>query len=299
MTEPQYDIAIICDGDSSYGYGHIRRSQTIFQHLAEQHINAAIFALSDTGKSLLKPSSKTLPDAKVYLIDTPYAIDELTNALLAKNCQIVGLDYQGKVALSFAIYTFIHPQQNISAPYSSGFEYCIIRQEFKKLSRQEARSNKHVLVTIGGADINNQGIEISNYLRQLGAEVQLVLGPLADTEQGKAIDTNVTVIRSPENFPELLNSCDWLVCNGGGTLFEARFLRKPSFVIPQTDAEYRVAQALATKNELLGLGIEALMQQSELFTVAQLQTTKDSCIDGLGVTRIQDKLLEFLCQKNG
>ena len=295
MTKVTYDIVIICDGDSQYGFGHIRRSQTLFHDLKQNINDVALYGLSADARERLVGGSDYLPKAKVYLLDLPYATDQLANRLL-NQAYVVGLDYQGDAPLSHGIYTFIHPNQRTIEPKSSGFSYCIIRPEFKALKPVTKGSN-NVLVTIGGADINNQSVAISNHLQQLGAKVSLVLGPFA-SEEDLNVHTDIRLFKNPTHFPSLLNDSDWVVCNGGGTLFESRFLGKPCYVIPQTDAELRVANALAEKNELIGVGYTNLLSRRCLFPPDEFKTAP-SCIDGLGSQRIQQILMDFLCLKNG
>lgn len=299
MISTFFDIAIICDGDERYGYGHVRRSQTLYQYFQQEKLTVAIQALSDKGNDLLDNGVTELVNAKIYLIDTPYPVDEMVTSLLQSNSIVVGLDYRGNAKLSHGIYTFIHPQQYTVMSKSSGFEYCIVREEFKLLTRQNVKCGNEVLVAIGGADINNQSVNIANHLHDIGAKVTLVLGPLTDSEQPELLNPNVKVVKKPANFAELLNQSDWVVCNGGGTLFESRFLGKPCYVIPQTEAEQRVAEALAEKGEILGVGLESLTTQTNLYSIETLMNYQVSCIDGLGTKRILQILLDVLCLRNG
>lgn len=298
MISTEYDIAIICDGDEKYGYGHIRRSQTLYQDFQQGKLKVAIHALSEKGKGLLGEEARELVSAKVYLVDTPYPIDEIVTSLQLSG-KVVGLDYRGTAELSHGIYTFIHPEQHVQSTHSSGFEYCIIRQDFKRLDRQSVNGNEEVLVAIGGADVNNQSVSIANHLHTIGAKVSLVLGPLTSSEQQAQLNPEVKVVRNPANFAQLINQSDWVVCNGGGTLFESRFLGKPCYVVPQTDAEQRVAKTLSENGEILGLGFEHLKSQTALFDIETLRSYQTSCIDGLGTSKILQILMEVLCQKNG
>lgn len=84
-----------------------------------------------------------------------------------------------------------------------------------------------------------------------------------------------------------MQQSDWVVTNGGGCLFEAVFLGKAAYVLPQTEAELRVASCFYEKGAILGIGINGIRD----FNDDEIDQVHRNClglVDGNGARRISE-----------
>jgi spore coat polysaccharide biosynthesis predicted glycosyltransferase SpsG len=143
---------------------------------------------------------------------------------------------------------------------------------------------------LGGGDILGQSFEAAVILANQGYDVTLIKGPLAKIDKAKC---NFSILVNPTDFPEILNSCDWAVTNGGGCFFEALYLGKPVFVLPQTEMELKIVSYAKQFNTILGMGIENLSNINHTkFETVSYNGMK--LIDGKGLSRISSIIKELL-----
>ena len=87
-------------------------------------------------------------------------------------------------------------------------------------------------------------------------------------------------------------SCDWAITNGGMTLLELMSLAKPVWVIPQTQAENRLANKLLKAKAILGIGekilIPSISQKKIIAKAASL------IIDKKGMERILNEVIYLI-----
>jgi len=277
------NIEIICDGNKKTGLGHIKRSITLFNELKKQKFNIRISGISDDSKLFL-PKCKEFdnkPDCIIY--DLP-STSQCKKIKFNKQQLIIALDYFGALIPDFNIVIFPHHKPNASRQVFIGFEYILIREEIRLLKNKPIKKldiNK-VLVIFGGSDILNQGPHVACQLADLGMQVTLVQGPLANNIRK---DSGYEVIINPDNLPELIRDSGWLVTNGGGCLFEAIYLEKAALVIPQTSAERRIAEYALDQSSILGIG-EDKIRKFNFEEIEHVQQRASKVIDGNGYRRI-------------
>ena len=282
-------IHIYCDGGGSNGYGHIRRSLTLSYRLKQDGFDVSIIGLSAESRKLLPETifQNDVPQAVVLDCPEGAGIDVMKRAN-QKSLLTVGLDWFSNETLPL-INISIFPHYPIQSLHKSfvGFEYILIRPEIqyaknKNLTNQEGG---YVFVSIGGADVLNQGGVIANKLTAFGYSAMLIHGPLHDDYEGETYNSNVQIMKDPINFSELMAKSKFVVSNGGGCLFEALHLGKAVFAIPQTPFEQKIVECIRSLGGVLGYGKDDLRFYSE-FEINKVGVVGEKIIDGSGDRRI-------------
>lgn len=276
-------IEIVCDGNAQLGYGHIRRALTLARRLEQDGMNVRLVALSEGAQRLLPAGDKPSGDAQVVVFDAPTGIDECMQRAQAAGQTTVALDWFGDIVPDVNIAVFPHGEVRAARQKFAGFDYILLREDIVLLPRVAASGEaRRVLLVIGGGDLLGQGHAAASLLGAAGLEVTLVQGPLArDTHP----DASYRVVVDPPDLPQLMNACDWAVTNGGSCYFEMLSLGKPAYVLPQTDAELKIAQFGRDQGAVLGVGIEDLrpFDPPELAPVAMRGPV---LVDGRGSERV-------------
>ena len=235
-------IEIKCDGDSKIGFGHIRRCLTLKEKLQIDGFIVNVMGVNEASQNIIDrwQISTNVVDKSVKLVvlDSPYqTTDEKIQESRLKKTPSIALDYFGQVSPDFNILIFPHERFRAVNEVYVGYEFVMIRDEIlrcKQDSMLHESEKKFVLVAIGGGDILNQGHMVAKYLVEKGLNVTLIRGPINMNKPINGLPSYDVKI-SPENFPQILAQSDWVVTNGGGTLFEALYLNKSVFVLQQTN----------------------------------------------------------------
>ncbi len=289
MREPcRPTLHIYCDGGGAQGYGHIRRSLTLSHRLKQDGFVVSVIGLSAEAKKLLPEAVYQNETPQVVVLDCPpgQGIDVLKSAN-QESSLTVGLDWFGREALPMInISIFPHyPVLSLKKNYI-GFQYVLIRPEIRKAkNRYLTNDGGYVFVSLGGGDLLNQGGIVANTLASLGYSVLLINGPLHDDGEEKTDNIKVRIVKNPLNFSELMAQSKFVVANGGGCLFEALYLGKAVFAIPQTPFERKIKEYIRSLGGVLSGGIEDLrnFSQSEMDNVSAVG---EKIIDGNGDRRI-------------
>ena len=286
-----YLVEIFCDANEKIGIGHIKRSSALAAYLRKRNIPVRLTGLSEFAKNILPVSENVSQKAGVVVFDSHEGIDSKITAA-QKNGQItVTLDWFGTSVPDINIAVYPHQQVHALRKAYIGFEYIIIRDEVRRIQKNpDTELFKKVLVCLGGGDLLGQGYDTAVFLNDKGFDVTLVQGPLAKQKPDKK---DFDILVNPPNFPQILANCDWAVTNGGGCLFEALYLGRPTIVLPQTDMEKRIVDYVQQHDSLLGIGLESLRE----FKTEELKRVSENgkkIIDGKGLHRIAAIIKEQL-----
>jgi spore coat polysaccharide biosynthesis predicted glycosyltransferase SpsG len=273
-------VELVCDGSTAFGYGHVRRMLTLADNLRAAGVTVRLLARSKAAQALLPAQPLVEGFAPIVIFDVPCNIDvQIIRAREAGQC-VLALDYFGAEVPDIAI--IVHPHSAVRARRVSfvGWQYQIIRADITDMPRGMA--GEGVLVMLGGGDLLSQGHKAAQLLADQGLDVTLVQGPLAANCE---LSAHFEVLVDPPDLAERLSSCEWVVTNGGGCMFEAMCLGKPAVVLPQTEAEAALACVALEQGSLLGIGFEYLrpFSRHELEPVSRRAV---ELIDGRGAERV-------------
>lgn len=299
MIESQ-SIIIICYGDSQNGFGHIRRAVSLLNFLSEENKAIKIVGFSDESKRLLGSlvSANKILNYDLHkikksniVIDSPLNFDDLLAMLKKAGNKIITMDYFGELEPDINIVIYPHETVRGVRTYV-GFDYVIIREEFLELLKnKKQQSNNSAVISLGGGDVLEQSTKAAKKLLEIGYNPIIIYGPTKNEKTITQIN-GVTSLLNPKNYPELIFEADFIISNCGGCMFESLFLNKPTFLLPQTSKEMSIAKVLSKSEKLIiGMGLENL-PLIDRNKIAVKNSPHDSVIDGEGLRRISNILIE-------
>jgi len=279
-------ILVCCDGSAKYGYGHIKRSKALFESLLKKGFRAQLIIISEVNQLKLELVLKQEIREGIVIFDLPYHLDNLILQCKNSGLLTVTLDYFGKISPHINIVVFEHKIIKTTYQKHIGFRFVIIRNEILEVKNKinSYKSLSYVLVLIGGGDINNEGVKAAELLAHNGYRVKLISGPYSKYPSNPKL---YTLYKQPKHLPELLLNANFIISNGGGTLFESIYLEKNVFVLPQTKFEENICDYFLDNKIILGCGFKNLnlfLEKKELTQTIKYKTV----IDGFGLDRIID-----------
>lgn len=193
-----------------------------------------------------------------------------------------------------------------------GPKYALLRPEFGKwrdtsLARRKNPQLHHILVTMGGVDVNNVTGRVlavlhGCYIPTLD-KITVVLGqhaPWRDLVTRQAADMPVPtqVLSGVDNMAELMTSCDFVIGAGGSTTWERCTLGVPTIQIELAlnqkfinSAVQAAGAALCTSVDKLEDDISTLLVAESLSNILKNLSARSAAVtDGSGV----EATLEFL-----
>lgn len=203
-------------------------------------------------------------------------------------------------------------QNRFDAQLLLGAQYILLRPEFLKARanrRQTVTVARNILVTLGGSQVENQWLEILDWLinaRQFQYDFRLLL-PAGDFDflekiKGyKAQGLNVEPIIDTDNVAEHMRWADLAISAAGSTSWELAFMGVPSLLIVLASNQRSLAQALDETSMAINLGDWASLGAKALLDTLtklahnphqryQMAQNGQNAIDGQGSLRVLDCL---------
>ena len=202
-------------------------------------------------------------------------------------------------------------------PYTElllGTRYVLLRREFlawKSSLRKTPKAAQRILVTLGGADPENQTLKVIRALQKVDMPVlkaTVVIGasnPHADVLEDmiKRGDVPIRLVRNAENMPELMNRADMAVSSAGITTWELLFLGVPTLFLALTDDQFFVAEQVGSQKagETLGWAADVSVKSlaASIARVAkdnklraEITANTRKIVDGQGAHRITTVMQE-------
>ena len=293
MTPPNPKVNIFCDASLEIGYGHVMRSRTLASKLNSNGFEVSIFGLSEFSQNLLDKKDNNIEnDAELIIYDSPINVENHLANAISNGKKTIALDWFGLTSPHINIAIHPHKEPKCLHKKFVGLDYILIREEFFPYRNSlDSKNFNKVLILMGGGDINGYGEVIANKLSLYNLDVTLIKGPLQNKNYSS--DNNYGVLFNPPNIAKKFSESDWIITNGGSSFFEAQFVGKSAFVIPQTDNEETIAKIFFDRDAILGIGIDSIKE----ITCNQLKSiskNSKSIIDGKGADRITSIINEFL-----
>jgi spore coat polysaccharide biosynthesis predicted glycosyltransferase SpsG len=167
-----------------------------------------------------------------------------------------------------------------------------------------------VLITLGGADADNQTLKVIQAVKQIdiaGFEAVVVVGannPHRPQLQVESRDSTVpiAIVTNATNMDELMAWADLAVSGGGSTCWELAFMGLPALVLILADNQRAVAEGLDEAGIVVNLGWHNNLNATDITqAVLSLAGETDArtemsqrgrqLIDGRGNDRVVSKLL--------
>ncbi|MEJ2725458.1 MAG: UDP-2,4-diacetamido-2,4,6-trideoxy-beta-L-altropyranose hydrolase [Deltaproteobacteria bacterium] len=340
------DLVIRADANSHIGTGHIMRCLALAQAWKTRGGQVAFVSFCDSDALCQRIEGEGMqvvrlggsyPDPEDLDV-TFQVLSERSGAWLVLDGYNFDSEYQYRIkesrhrllavddtALVDHYYADIIVNQNINAQrlhypceQSSrlllGTKYVMLRSEFlayRGLKRKISKVASKVLITLGGADPNNQTLKVLRalqYGKMEGIEARIVLGACNRRFKGVQLSTSgskqkLRVLRDVRNMPELMAWADIAVSAAGSTSWELAFMGVPFLTTILAPNQEIIAKGLGEATAAINLGwLQAISEVALAQYLAdfihrwevrlQVSLKARKLVDGLGAERIIACLME-------
>lgn len=194
-----------------------------------------------------------------------------------------------------------------------GTDFTLLRNEFlefqdyAKIIKDNA---KHILITLGGSDVNNYSLVILNILNELefnDFEVIVLIGANNIHEKElnnfiKNANFKVKILKNISNMPNVMEWADLAFSSGGTTVWELAFMGVPTIVGATSYVEEVLLNGLNNNDLFKTVGKLEYLDKKELINIFDyLINNKDArekmsidgqkFIDGYGSKRVIDEMM--------
>ena len=237
------DIDFLVYENQNIGSGHLKRSSILFKYL--KNFYNCKFYLNKLPNYKKKNNLK-----KVLILDSHYPNETLIKNL-KKNYYIIGLDYFGKIKIDMNILVHNH-KKTFQKKLFVGKKYILLDKEKLLEVKNIKQEINTALIFFGMANKKKISMNFAIPLLKKGfKKVLLIIGKF-NKEKIFNLNKNQNLIikKSPKNFLQLLAKSQVVFVNSGNTLFEAMYLKKKIWSIPQTIFEKNIFNNLFKAKEL-------------------------------------------------
>lgn len=203
----------------------------------------------------------------------------------------------------------LYLQRSADTQLLLGCDYALLRSEFKSWigwQRQIKPTVQRLLVTLGGADPENQTLKVLRALAliQMPLTVTVLVGAanphremLEEVAAQLREQHEIILLQNVSNMPELIANADLAICAGGSTTWEMAFLGLPTIILEIAGNQRMIAQELDNRGVSINLGwFEEVHIDKVAFTLCdvvfdsdkrlQMSRRGQALVDGLGAERI-------------
>ena len=272
------NILFRCDGSVEIGMGHVVRCLALADHLRENYECKIHFAMrrSKLGIDKVKESYPVLRSNEEAFYYENWMIDcirrtesdilimdmrdgltrmQLKKIKSSKRIKVVTIDdpEDKRLESDLAFYPPVAQLEEIDwglyrGDLRIGWEYVILRPEFKDYARQNSLRSENILVSMGGTDpFDLTGLvaealnQVKGYFRVtflLGAGYSFMqrLEEVIDT-----VDYSYNLFNDPQNISKVMANCDIAIISFGQTAYELAVLGIPAIYIGLTEDHCRSA----------------------------------------------------------
>ena len=345
VDETSRNLLVRCDGDGRLGMGHVVRCLAIAGGLREGHGYGVRFAVRDgesAGAAAIRadgfpvdvlPSGDEAAGIDGSLSGHPadaILLDVRTDLPAAavrrwrsEGLLTVVLDDPSprRLAPDLAIYPPVPQLDEVSwegfdGVLLAGWEWLPLRPAFADIVRPPRGTLPQVLVTAGGSDPGGLTLPILEALETVPLDftVVVVVGAafLHDDALAAFLETarpRYRVARSVSDMAGLMAASDLAVVSFGVTAYELAAAGVPSVLLGLTDDHARSAEALASADVAVALGVHDRVGREEIAQAAralledperrkQMAERAAALVDGRGAARIAERIDEALRRRS-
>lgn len=328
-------LLIRADGGEEIGLGHLMRCRTLALAMRDLGWDTTLLTASDPGNIWSDVSGSAMPwlqaeggtaqgfktamSAKMHRADLlvvdhyGFATDDFT-ALWAAGPRLAVIDDLAERILP--VDAVINPNPGaVPEPYAKrgvplclcGESYTLVRPEIRAFAGTPVPPDGHILVTLGGGDVQNPLCDILSALSEHAGDATVVaaVGPacpvdrLSEWERG---GTRRRIVRDVDALPGLIAGASVAVTGGGTTLWETFCIGRPSVAVVWVEnqrrtldvvARYRTGEVVDARS---GLSVQSIVEavgrvKNETAGMIERQRTM---IDGGGAGRVAAALTAMM-----
>lgn len=330
---------IRADGSDTIGYGHLARTSALAEILLERDHQVSYATTTtesvermcpqDVGLIPLSDRTSTFElldwvdenDPDFAFVDA-YPVDENYQSLLRDRIPLAVLqdDAQQAVCADVLINGNLYAKE---LEYDTigeeplrclGSKYLPLRSSISSLAQKPPtwrQPPQKAVITFGGSDVENLTPRTVRAFDETDISITAVVGPGSSNERSvrdaaSAVDTEVTVLRNPTNFGEILFDADLAVSACGSTIYELLALGTPTVSIPVVDNQRLIAESLRERELAIVLGEDP--KQSDIRSAIHRSIKHPDLrrkhrrggrktVDGRGALRICNRTLSLVEQE--
>jgi UDP-2,4-diacetamido-2,4,6-trideoxy-beta-L-altropyranose hydrolase len=321
---------IFTEGGSQIGLGHISRSSSLYDELAEREIEVEFIINSDTCQiEIIKNKqykvvnwlskeflTNYIKQSDYCIVDSYLASQDLYGVISNQSKKSLFIDDNGRIEYpegivvnpSLSTEAIKYPINDTSC-YLLGPKYIILRSPFIQVNRENINQQvKEVLITLGGSDIHNLTPSILNRLIKNNSEItfNIVIGnAFNNIEEIKSLSLNNITFHENATASEMLTimlKSDFAITAAGQTIYELLATQTPFIPIKVVENQYHNILALK-ELELVETALEyndTFFSEKLIFEFENLMKYRTrievvekykGVIDGLGSKRIIEYLI--------
>jgi spore coat polysaccharide biosynthesis predicted glycosyltransferase SpsG len=274
-------ILYFTDYNHKIGFGNYSRSKNLFINLKKEFKVFLIYNLTTIKK--IENIKKKYPRPVIIIFDTPQINKQLFNfyKIYAK---IIFFDYFGKLIPNYNIIIFKHHNVRAKNKFFVGLKYINLKNKVLNLKILNKKIEKKILISLGGGDIKNQSIRIAKYLIKKGYKVTILYGPTFKSKLNFK-DSNLKIYYNSKKYLKIFNLHTNIITNGGSTMFEAVYLNKNVYVLPQSLKEANLAKLFNEKKLIIDYGFNKFYKLN-LNIFNSIKKSNQKIVDNKGINRV-------------
>lgn len=336
-------LVIRVDANKEIALGHLKRCIALAEGLQQQGLDCLFVCVKDHGaQEVLKRASfvcewvntrinenndaaqtlgvLTCFKASCIIIDSHNMSREYAQFYLNKGLALGYIDelLRTSIPSDIAINSTLGAEKSTyDAPLKLlGKDYLLLSKEYWSPPQPSIGKVENILITMGGIDHYDLSSMTLRILEENRAHfsVSVIIGPYYENiesikNQQHKMSREVSLLYSPESLMPLFNTCDVVVSAGGGTLYEAATMGKPSIGISVWDIQRQNVTELGRQNVIVPLyytpepSFEIELKQNLFGLIDDMQKRRALSItgqkhfDGKGSVRAAHMIATYLQRK--
>lgn len=310
-------LVIRADASVEIGFGHVMRCVALAQVAAERglpvvfaghHADGAAAAIRAHGFDTSSTLEKYWPDGlrphDVVMFDGYRFTPQDYASARGTGARVGAVDDRGEgiYPVDVLLHQNLRSSPNFEVPDDAvvliGPRYAMVRQEFRSRRRLRTEGSR-LLLTLGGSDAAGLSAQLVTWAKQHRTpwELTVVLGPAASN---LAADSDVTIMRAPEDVGAVFGSADVAIAAAGSTTWELSCMGVPSMLIQVADNQRHIGCPVAERGAAVFLGVVPVTRQDVVDGLDRMADPSQrremsrralDLVDGRGAERVLDTLL--------
>ncbi len=273
-----YSVIIYTRAGKGYGYGHLKRSISLYNKLIEKYQVSIIIYEYKSAKAILESKKikyysinsstqlkKVLTSRRPNLLITDIRDTSLEiTKWMRKYTKILSIDDYGLGShyANVTIHMLAKPSQLSLTANFTGQKYLVLPDDlitYKK--KKSVHEIKNVLISFGGEDPYGLSKQTISLINKLTGEynITIILGPLY---QGTKDLPVAKIIDFPDNIYPYIEESDILITSYGLTVYESLMIGTPVITINPTEYHNDLAQQVIGINNL---GVYSAQHENDIF----------------------------------
>jgi spore coat polysaccharide biosynthesis predicted glycosyltransferase SpsG len=313
------------DANETIATGHLMRCLAIAAECRRHTAVCFVFA-DDKSTELLKKLCPTWEDYEIEVLHSDYRKLEAELPALQKIIELkkpnavlidsyaVTPDYLAAVSRKTCTFylddlkAFDYPVDTV-INYLDHPEYTPLRAQFRDVPYEVRQEVQNILITTGGSDEAGMSEKIleaalsalTSTVNAKPATLHLVIGILNrhhdHIKERAAADPRIVLHENISEMAALMSKCDLAISAAGSTLCELCAIGVPTICFAVADNQIPNAERLAAKNAVIYAKDQRFAEHIQALANdyprrRALSTNMRQLIDGYGVVRITEKILE-------